>query len=329
MDRLNSGQTLGPGESLTSVYQGQEGWFRFMLFSNGDPVIYRVQTHREIWIAPHKSGAARSVHMQNDGNLVATSESGQVVWSTQTAGNPGAIARLKNDGNLVVEAEDGRKLWASNSGQDLKSPTIVYSEATGYHFTETSESWKEFCEPLPCFLALRWPGYASGIVEDTVDGHPIVIQWWKGLCPKFLGLVGVQSFPGGVGAEVGIYRRFSGRQRPTSLAFLPKPLEAAAVAIMRAAPDRDLWWPYPELGARVEFTLTNPKTKQLFFEARSQKTFWQAKWMDESSYLRYQKEQGKRWKMLPAWIPGNSRTPANWEDYVLRFRVNGKTYPDV
>jgi hypothetical protein len=234
MDRLNAGQALGPGESLTSVYQGQEGWFRFMLFTNGDPVVYRVQTHRETWIAPHKTGAARRIQMQSDGNLVATGDNGQVVWSSQTAGHPGATAHLKNDGDLVVEAPNGSKLWASNSAQDLKSPTIRYSESSGYHFTETSESWKETCEPLPCFLALQWPGYASGIVEDTIDGNAVVIQWWKGLCPKFLGAFGVQSFPGGVGAEVGIYRRFSGRQRPASLGFLPKPLPSCGQPPMKS-----------------------------------------------------------------------------------------------
>ena len=42
----------------------------------------------------------------------------------------------------------------------------------------------------------------------------MVIQLWKGNCPKFLGFIGIESFPGGIGAEVGVYRRIPGRFRP-------------------------------------------------------------------------------------------------------------------
>ena len=54
--------------------------------------------------------------------------------------------------------------------------TIAYQEPTGYKYVETSDELKEAASGLPCFLSLRWPGYASDIVEDTINGKPVVIQ---------------------------------------------------------------------------------------------------------------------------------------------------------
>jgi len=55
----------------------------------------------------------------------------------------------------------------------------VYSDVRGYEYDETSEYWKGLCSALPCFAQLTWPGYKTTIVEDTIDGDPVVIQLWK------------------------------------------------------------------------------------------------------------------------------------------------------
>src|SRR5688500_10439515 len=106
-------------------------------------------------------------------------------------------------------------------GGTMESPVIAYEE-NGYKFVETSQAWKELCTVLPCFEQVEWPDYPTAIVEDTIGGKPIVIQLWKGWCQQFLGR---DDFPGGIGGEVGVYERVTGRGFPTERPdFFPKPM---------------------------------------------------------------------------------------------------------
>ncbi|MFJ1752284.1 glycoside hydrolase domain-containing protein [Kitasatospora sp. NPDC088134] len=77
--------------------------------------------------------------MQPDGNLVAylkaTGGIPQALWSTNTAGNPGAYAVMQDDGNLVVYRGDGGPgvggaLWASNTwgGSNGGAYTVVQAD---------------------------------------------------------------------------------------------------------------------------------------------------------------------------------------------------------
>jgi len=52
--------------------------------------------------------------MQDDGNLVIYSKK-KALWASNTAGNPGARLTMQNDGNLVIYSKDGRALWASDT----------------------------------------------------------------------------------------------------------------------------------------------------------------------------------------------------------------------
>ena len=186
--------------------------------------------------------------------------------------------------------------------------TDTYTQS-GYTFVENSDSWKSECSVLPCFSDLCWPDYDTKVIEDTVDGQPVVIQLWKGYCEQFLGM---QDAPGGVGAEVGIYRRMPGRELKASLDFLPGPLRVIYEAV-ETAERSDLWWPYPELGTTLTFELTNPETGKTFFTAGPEKTYWLCKWMHPSSYHQYRRDQGGK---VPFWSV----------DYMLKFTVNGKSY---
>jgi hypothetical protein len=49
--------------------------------------------------------------------------------------------------------------------------------------------------------------------------------------------------------------------------------------------------------------------------------------MNDASYAKYQSDQGLRWSWLPSWWPGNSLTPAFATDYILDYKINGKSYP--
>jgi hypothetical protein len=309
LDRLLPSQQLNAYGELVS----NSRLFNLILRSDGNLVLYRTHFDRALWASNTNQKPIDRTLMQPDGNLVALSIQGVSYWETGTSGHPGASVVLQDDGNLVIYDNANSPHWASNTVQDLSSPTCQYADASGYEYDETSEQWKQLCTAFPCFALLEWPGYSTQVVEDTIDGQPVVIQLWKGNCEKFLGL---QSFPGGIGAEVGVYHRVPGRARPSlqTLSFLPAPLAAFIVASIAPLTDDQLWWAFPELSTKITFTLTNPVTNQTFFTAGAEVTYWLNKWMNNGSYTKYQTDQGKQ-------------TPASATDYLLDYKINGKSYP--
>jgi hypothetical protein len=168
----------------------------------------------------------------------------------------------------------------------------------GHAFVETSDEWNRACQPLPCFASIYWPGYATKVIKQKIGGVDAVVQLWKGLCPTFLMLDG--EFPGGFGAEVGIYRLApEGAEDPANhpqavaapaRSALPRPSmeppariasELPGVAahvvervsrdidrtiagfrhpIERPATAGEVWYPAPELRTKLWFRLVNPKT---------------------------------------------------------------------
>jgi hypothetical protein len=316
MDRLQANEALSINQELVS----NNGWFRLRMSSSGALVLYRTQVGHTVWTSTAVAQVGALAAMQADGNFVTRAAQGAPYWSTGTAGHPGAWVVLQDDGNLVVYDSANHALWASQSTQDLMAPTIRYSSA-GYSYNETSESWKQMCTAFPCFWALQWPGYATDVIEDKIDGQDVVIQLWKGLCPKFLGFAGLQAFPGGVGAEVGIYRRIPGKLRTpsASLGFLPQDLSTRISGALTNLTDNELWWPFPELGATLEFTFINPVTGETVFSAGAEQSYWLTKWMDEGNFLQYEGTYRQ--------YQTDHATPANWTDYILEYKINGKSYP--
>lgn len=204
----------------------------------------------------------------------------------------------------------------------MASPVLAYEE-NGYKFVETSVEWKQLCTVLPCFRQVEWPNYPTEVLEDTVDGKKVVIQLWKGWCQQFLGR---EDFPGGIGAEVGIYERVTGKGFPTSRPeFFPESVWNFLRTASKLAND-DFWWPVAENHA-IEMSFINPENGTEMFRVGPQNTYWLNKWMDTGSYRKYRLSQGKRWNWLPAWFPKNSRTPILAQDYILEYRINGKSYP--
>ena len=79
---------------------------------------------------PGERGSSR-LTMQSDGNLVLY-RGAQAVWSSQTAGNPGAYAFLQGDGNLVVYSAPStgarRALFDTGTGLGLQGRVEVVVE---------------------------------------------------------------------------------------------------------------------------------------------------------------------------------------------------------
>ena len=202
----------------------------------------------------------------------------------------------------------------------MDSAVIAYEE-NGYRFVETSEKWEQLCAGLPCFPLVRWPGYPTEIVEDEINGKPVVIQLWKGWFQQLLG----KNFPGGLGAEVGIYERVKGRGFPTERPdFYPEPMWEFLRAASKRAGD-NFWWPVTDLN-EIEFDFINTVTNTVVFHAGPKKSYWCNKWMDIDSYLDYREARGKRWPWLPSGFPRNPRVPTP-SKYVMEYKINGKTYP--
>lgn len=289
------------------------GWFTLRMFSNGDLALYRTQNNASMWTSPALGRSGGYAIMQGDGNFVTYSAEGAPYWATGTDGHPGASLVVQDDGNLVVYDTGNRALWASNTKTNMNTPTIRYPDPGGYMCDETSESWKVLCQQFPCFWALQWPGYATDVIDTIIDGQPVVIQLWKGYCPKFLGFLGVSSFPGGYGAEVGVYRRIPGKARPSAstLSFLHGDIAAKVLGALSNFADDDLWWPFPELGATIECSLINPRTGETFLHAGPQTGYWLTKWMESGDYRNYQRDHA---------------TPASSTDYILDYRINGRSY---
>ena len=193
---------------------------------------------------------------------------------------------------------------------EQSSPTTEYGDDRGYPYVETAEWWKTACEALPSFAELWWPDYATKVIQDTIDGKPVVIQLWKGWCQKFLGR---DDFPGGIGAEVGVYRQIPGRAVPASLPHYPSRLVDFVLGGLEKVGGDRLWWAFPELGAEIDWELVNPKTQETFFTAGPEKTYWMNKWMNPESYEQYRVDQSHNVPFFSA-------------HYVLNYRINGKRY---
>lgn len=201
------------------------------------------------------------------------------------------------------------------------NPVLAYEE-NGYKFVETSEDWKRACMALPCFKEVAWPDYPTEVRDDIIDGKPVVIQLWKGWCQQFLGR---DDFPGGIGGEVGIYERVHGKGFPAERPdFMPEPIWNFLFEASKLAGDH-FFWPVTDVN-EIEFDFINPITGTVMFHAGPEKTYWMNKWMDTGSYDEYRHTQGKRWPWLPRWFPKNSNTPVFAADYILEYRINGKTY---
>lgn len=187
----------------------------------------------------------------------------------------------------------------------FKRPTDQAKDRYGYEYDWTSDAWKTMCMDLPCFEALSWPGYATRVLETKLSGEPIVIQLWKGSCQQFLGR---KDFPGGIGGEVGIYRRIDGRKMP-NLSGLPAHMRAV-YSVGSALARGKLWWPAPELTAEIEMTLLNPETRKVLLRAPKTKTYWLNRWMQYDSYERFEKR---------------NKVPASPTGYRMVFTIDGKT----
>jgi hypothetical protein len=210
----------------------------------------------------------------------------------------------------------------------LLDSTVDYTDTRGYHYVGMSASWKRLCLALPCSKRVVIPPlYKTQWIATQIDGQDVVLQAWRGDCPKFHGL------PGGIGGEVGIYREEPGRTIPDVL-DLPmldsfpaalRPLITTVVSevlgdlVDVAEEGVELWWPYPALDAQIDMAFTNPDTgEELFHAAPPEPTggYWMSRWMNYWSYATYRAGEALR----------GHATPLVASSYTMDFAVKGHRF---
>lgn len=170
-----------------------------------------------------------------------------------------------------------------------------------YYRNEVNAWWAEQCRPLPCFHGVCWRGYAERVLKNVPvrinnSVHYVIVHMWKGLCQKFLGN---PAFPGGMGAEVGVYL-----VQPSSWAAnrpFSKTLWAALGAdatIVRAAedlPNPHKWYPAYEWDKdlNIRFRLLDPVNKAVVFETRPKSGYWCTEWMEKEAYWAWERCRGE------------------------------------
>ncbi|MEV1174064.1 hypothetical protein [Nonomuraea sp. NPDC049784] len=161
-DRLGPGEWLLPGQSLIS----EGGRFKLIQQAQGNLVFY--QGTKALWTSPTAGKPGARATMQKEGNLVIYGADNKPLWSTPTAGNPGAYLLLpKESGNLVIYSRDNRPLWSSQayigklpSGHVLRAGQSVQSSNGRYRLIQQDEG-----------NAVLYDGQRSLFTTPTA-GHP-------------------------------------------------------------------------------------------------------------------------------------------------------------
>lgn len=107
--RLKLGEALVRGDELTS----ENGFYYAPLQRDGNFAVYRKKDDGTIVLvwSVYKTGGARLILQETDGNLVLYDGQGAYLWSPDKRN--GAYAALQDDGNFVLCTENGGVLWSS------------------------------------------------------------------------------------------------------------------------------------------------------------------------------------------------------------------------
>jgi len=202
-----------------------------------------------------------------------------------------------------------------------------YEDARGYHYVGMSKSWKKLCLDLPDSPRVKIPPlYETQWIDTTIAGQPVLIQAWNGDCPHAL-----RGLPGGIGGEVGIYRRDDARQIPDALqipalaefpaAWRPEIAKIASALIEHAVglaeEGVERWWPYPQLNAQIEMSFSHGGRP--FFTADPPEPadgYWMSRWMGYGSYVKY---------VAHELLHGHT-VPLRTAEYTMDFTVGGKAF---
>ena len=180
---LASGQSLNPGDSLTSP----SGTYNLLYQSDGNLVVYRADG-TPVWWTGTDGSTPGQVTVQTGGDVTVTDPGGDVLWSAGTDGNPGDSLVMQDSGALQVVGSDGSVLWDSGSGGGS------LGDCGGFGGGSTLGSGQVLCTNNQVtspsgtfFLIIRttgtWFWYRN-------DGTPV---WWTGTDGTSAGRVSMEA----------------------------------------------------------------------------------------------------------------------------------------
>lgn len=109
VDRMSAPYVLLPTQKLTSL----NGVYSLTFESSGNLVIS--SGSGVLWNSCTGQGGSVYLRMLGDGNLVLHGTNYLPIWSTGTAGNPGAELTLQNDGVAVIRNAANVVVWSSTT----------------------------------------------------------------------------------------------------------------------------------------------------------------------------------------------------------------------
>ncbi|KAH0465905.1 hypothetical protein IEQ34_006008 [Dendrobium chrysotoxum] len=124
VDRLNAGQSLGPGQSLA------KGTYLFTIQQDCNLVLY--DNNIAVWATGTNGRASDCVlKMQTDGNLVIYSGS-NAIWASNTNRQDGNYYLiLQRDRNVVIYDDSNNAIWATGTNiGDVAIFVIPHSNGT-------------------------------------------------------------------------------------------------------------------------------------------------------------------------------------------------------
>ena len=112
---LAANQQLSIGDQLVA----SNGRTRLLMQSDGNLVLYRTDTGAALWHTGTFGKPVTHAIMQTDGNLVLyNSDRSVAYWHAGTFGHPGASLQLADTGNLSIRTQTGVLLWQTNTAQN-------------------------------------------------------------------------------------------------------------------------------------------------------------------------------------------------------------------
>ncbi|WP_371502316.1 DUF6531 domain-containing protein [Kitasatospora sp. NBC_00374] len=133
-------QTIAGGTVLESGTVVASNSTRLIMQADGNLVLYAIDTGLAVWSSGTAGHPGAHATMQADGNLVVASADGTTLWSTNTGGNTGAYAKVQDTGSLVVLDTAQKALWSSGTYREpLAFHTTTYTyDAAGHQSSAVS-----------------------------------------------------------------------------------------------------------------------------------------------------------------------------------------------
>ena len=192
--------------------------------------------------------------MQTIGDLVGLLRQRNVaLWATNTDGQSWRLRRMQNDGTLMVF-----NIANNPFGPRMRSKTWRHRPFALHPGQTDTVTTRHRSRGRNCVASCRVLPRCSGRAIErrsstsALTARMSLSSCGSGSCPKFLGFLRVNRFPGAHGGEDAVcIERIAGRARPQSLPLLPPALGWFVVNSLARLTDREFWWTCQELGRQA------------------------------------------------------------------------------